>query len=77
MADLLVFRYHSHAAGGVVTLIMLLAMAPLLTLQIQAVADTVHLLTWQHNKDNQLRWLGFTSREAIALVYCLVIALLP
>ena len=23
MADLLVFRYHSHAAGGVVTLIML------------------------------------------------------
>lgn len=74
MADLLVFRYHSHAVGGVVTLIMLLAMGPLLTLQIQAVADTVHLLTWQHNR-HQVSWFGLTSREAIAFVYCLVIAL--
>lgn len=74
MADLLVFRYHSHAVGGVVTLIMLLAMGPLLTLQIQAVADTVHLLTWQHNR-HQVSWFGLTSREAIAFIYCLVIAL--
>lgn len=75
MADLLVFRYHSHAVGGVVTLIMLLAMGPLLTLQIQAVADTVHLLTWQHNRGMQLSWFGLTSREAIAFIYCLAIAL--
>jgi Na+/proline symporter len=75
MADLLVFRYHSHAVGGVVTLVMLLAMAPLLTLQMQAVADTIHLLTLQNNRTLHMHWYGFTIRDAFALIYCLVIAI--
>jgi len=50
MADLLVFRYNSHPVGGLVALIMLLAMAPLLALQMQAVADTIHILT-RNNHD--------------------------
>jgi PAS domain S-box-containing protein len=74
MADLLVFRYHSHAVGGVVTLVMFLAMAPLVSLQMQAVADTIHLLTRDHHKSNQVLWHNFTVRDALALIYCLVIA---
>ena len=72
MADLLTFRYHSDFVGGIVTLFMLLAMAPLLALQIQAVAETVHIMT-------QFDVLGTqddsaASKEPLALIYCVVIA---
>lgn len=74
MADLLVFRYHSHSVGGLVTLIMLLAMLPLLVLQLQAVADTVHLLTRSNHNDLTPNFSEFGIRQSLALVYCIVIA---
>ncbi len=75
MADLLVFRYHSHSVGGVVTMLMLLAMAPLLALQMQAVADTIHLLTRQNPRLVDGGANEFGVRQSFALLYCSVIAL--
>ncbi len=75
MADLLVFRYHSHSVGGYVTLTMLLAMAPLLTLQMQAVADTIHLLTRNNHQDLTPAFSEFGARQTFALLYCGIIAL--
>ncbi|WP_096085440.1 sensor histidine kinase [Agaribacterium haliotis] len=72
MADLLTFRYHSHEVGGLVTLCMLLAVMPLLSLQIQAVADTILLLTNQ-NHDLERGVDSFDTRDMLALVYCAVI----
>ena len=73
MADLLTFRYHSHEVGGLVTLGMIIAVLPLLALQIQAVADTIHLMT--HNRTaSSAQATGFGTKEILALIYCLVIA---
>ncbi len=44
LADLLSFRYRSPIVGTVVTIFMLIGILPLLALQIQAVADSVHVL---------------------------------
>ena len=72
MADLLTFRYHSHSVGGIVTLCMLMAMMPLLALQIKAVGDTIHILTVSKSKPHGPGDIG--SREIFALAYCVVIA---
>lgn len=74
MADLLTFRYHSHSVGGIVTLCMLLAMIPLLALQIQAVGDTIHILTLYSGNNMNSDSVSFGSREIFALAYCVVIA---
>lgn len=74
MADLLTFRYHSHSVGGIMTLCMLLAMAPLMTLQIQAVADTIHILTRNNGVADIEKVTGFGTREIFALAYCTVLA---
>jgi len=71
-ADLLTFRYHSHGIGAIVTLSMLMAMAPLMALQIQAVADTIHILT--HNTSIAKRDPSFETRHIMALVYCAAVA---
>lgn len=71
-ADLLTFRYHSNSVGGIVTLFMLLAMMPLLALQIKAVADTVHMLT-VYNDNTLSAPRSFGIREISALAYCCVI----
>ncbi|MBL4865004.1 MAG: PAS domain-containing protein [Pseudomonadales bacterium] len=47
LADLLAYRYRSQWAGSIVTIIMMLGVMPLLALQIQAVADSVHILNQQ------------------------------
>lgn len=47
LADMLAFRYRSRLAGVSVTLLMLCASIPLLTLQITAVVDTLSLLNQQ------------------------------
>ncbi len=75
MADLLVFRYHSLPVGGAITLCMLLAMLPLLALQIQAVADTIHLVTNTPETYLDGKAAYFGTREAAALVYCCAIIL--
>lgn len=74
MADLFTFRYHSHSVGGIVTLCMLLAMAPLMALQLQAVGDTIHILTQYRGDPINNAQFNFGSREALALMYCAVIA---
>lgn len=74
MADLLTFRFDSHTVGAIATLCMILAMAPLMAVQIQAVADTIHILT--HDNVSQLTEhnTSFGTREILALIYCVVIA---
>lgn len=49
LADLLAFRYRSRLAGILVTLFMLAVVVPMLTLQLRAIAETLHLLNseWQ------------------------------
>ena len=74
MADLLAFRYNSNEVGGLVTLCMILAVLPLLALQIQAVADTIHLLTY-NQETSPAAIDDFTMRELFAAIYCVVIAI--
>ncbi|GBF29009.1 sensor protein ZraS [bacterium MnTg03] len=45
LADLFAFRYHSQAAGILVTLLMLAGTLPYMSLQIQAVTNTLQILT--------------------------------
>lgn len=44
LADLLAFRYRSPVVGALVTVCMLMGILPLLAMQIQAVADSIHTL---------------------------------
>ncbi len=74
MADLLTFRYHSHSVGGIVTLCMLLAMIPLLALQIKAVGDTIYILTLFTSENVNKDHFAFGYREIFALAYCVVMA---
>ncbi|MGQ9425778.1 ATP-binding protein [Gilvimarinus sp. F26214L] len=74
LADLLVFRYHSHAVGSLVTLCMIFAVVPLMALQLQAVADTLSLITANSESQWDLGDARFSSREALALTYCLILA---
>ena len=57
LADLLAFRYHSQLAGILVTLFMLTGALPYIALQIQAVTDTLQVLT--EDAPAQLISLGF------------------
>jgi len=72
VADLLTFRYHSHWAGILATLCMLLAVLPLLTLQIQAVAETLRLITIAGEPETLRIGQWFNQRDTIALIYCLL-----
>ena len=47
LADLLAFRYRSRLAGILVASFTLVVVVPMLTLQISAIADTLHLLNDQ------------------------------
>lgn len=75
LADLLVFRYHSHGAGALTTVCMLLGILPLLALQIQAIADTMHILTVSRNPTVPMVGTGFTFKDLMAMAYCAVLAL--
>ncbi|MDP2286559.1 MAG: ATP-binding protein [Pseudohongiella sp.] len=63
LADLLSFRYRSPWAGTLTTLVMLLVVMPLLSLQIEAVATTVSLLSPDASQTN------------LAITFCLLITL--
>lgn len=75
LADLLVFRYHSHMVGALSTLCMLLGILPLMALQIQAIADTMHILTVSSNPALPLAGTGLTFKDVMALCYCVMLAL--
>ncbi len=63
LADLFAFRFRSSWAGALTTLFMLLGLLPLLALQIQAVADSVGILTRE------------PLQERFALGFCALITL--
>ncbi|MDP2245430.1 sensor histidine kinase [Pseudomonas sp.] len=63
LADLFAFRFRSTWAGALTTLFMLIGVLPLLALQIQAVADSIGILTRE------------PVRGQVALAYCGLIIL--
>jgi PAS domain S-box-containing protein len=63
LADLFAFRFRSTWAGALTTVIMLIGVLPLLALQIQAVADTIGILTHEPIK------------ARVALSFCALITL--
>ncbi|PKM04480.1 MAG: ATPase [Gammaproteobacteria bacterium HGW-Gammaproteobacteria-6] len=63
LADLFAFRFRSTLAGTLTTLFMLIGVLPLLALQIQAVADSVMILTQSR------------GQESVALGFCILIIL--
>jgi len=69
LADLLTFRFRSPRVGAAITIAMCIALLPLLAMQIQAVGDSVHLLTGHDGGQDQ----PGTYNKGVALVTCLVI----
>lgn len=63
LADLFAFRYHSQAAGILVTLFMLAGTLPYMSLQIQAVTNTLQIMT------------EGSQHAVIALGFCVTMAL--
>ncbi len=63
LADLLAFRYRSPLAGTLTTVVMLMGVTPLLSMQIQAVANSVAILAPE------------ASQTTLALTFCLLITL--
>lgn len=67
LADVLTFRFRSQWAGSLVTLFMLIAMLPLLSLQIQAVTESMLVITQSDGNS-----LG--ERDGLALLFCIFIS---
>lgn len=63
LADLFAFRFRSNWAGALTTVGMIFSSLPLLVLQIQAVSDSIGILS------------GNPSQQLIALAFCIIIAL--
>ena len=63
LADLFAFRFRSGWVGSITTILLLMASLPLLSIQIQAVADSLHIL----NSD-------FSSTQ-IAAAFCSLITM--
>ena len=63
LADLFAFRFRSTWAGALTTIFMLIGVLPLLALQIQAVADSIGILT------------GEPIQSRVALAFCALIIL--
>jgi PAS domain S-box-containing protein len=74
IADLLVFRYSSQTAGSLATLCMLLAILPLLVIQIQAIADTLQILTSNTSLRTSNFQVWIQQRDITAFFYCLLMA---
>tara|TARA_R110002110_G_scaffold291986_2_gene506070 strand:+ start:29301 stop:32276 length:2976 start_codon:yes stop_codon:yes gene_type:complete len=69
LADVLTFRFRSHRVGAAVTLAMCLTLMPLLALQIQAVADSIHILAGAPD-----RLMPAAQRQdTLALMFCVII----
>ena len=63
LADLFAFRYHSQLAGVLVTLLVLVGTLPYMSLQIQAVTNTMQIMTNE------------TEQQLIALMFCIIVGL--
>ena len=69
LADVLTFRFRSHQVGAIATLAMCLTLMPLLALQIQTVADSIHILAG--DLDQLLP--AAQRQDTLALLFCLII----
>lgn len=72
LADLLVFRYRGRRVGALITLCMLLSVLPLMALQIQAVADTVQILTHKPVPGDPD---SVKSDSGVAVLFCMGLAI--
>ena len=69
LADVLTFRFRSQWVGVAITVAMCITLLPLLALQIQAVADSIHILAGDH-----LYLLsGAARQDGLAFVFCIII----
>jgi PAS domain S-box-containing protein len=73
IADLLTFRFRSSWAGAGITIFMLLALMPLLALQIQVVSETTFILTQATLVEGSIQ--DSHAGLALALAFCGVIIL--
>jgi len=69
LADVLTFRFRSTWVGATITSAMCLTALPLLALQIQAVADSIHILAG----DSDLLGAGAERHDRMALLFCIII----
>ncbi|MBA6413090.1 PAS domain-containing protein [Parahaliea sp. F7430] len=69
LADVLTFRFRSQWVGAAISIAMCITLLPLLALQIQAVADSIHILAGA--SDN----LGPSAdrQDGLALMFCIII----
>lgn len=68
IADLFAFRYHSRAVGSLTTVLLLLAVLPLMSLQIKSMSQAVSILTDEENTlITSLVFCGFVLVCAILL----------
>lgn len=75
VADLLVFRYHSQGVGGLVTLCMMVALLPLIAVQIQAVSESWALLAQNFKPSEAAEGLDIKLQVIVAFSYCLLMAI--
>ncbi len=75
LADLLVFRYHSHGIGALTTMCMVLGLLPLMALQIQAIADTLNIMTLASGPAYTLTETGASFKDLMAFTYCIILTL--
>ncbi len=73
MADLLVFRYHSRSVGILSTFCMLCAVIPLMALQLQAMGDSLQILTRHSNAVYEMENSLMSFNGSAALGYCLIL----
>ncbi|MFV0278750.1 MAG: histidine kinase dimerization/phospho-acceptor domain-containing protein, partial [Parahaliea sp.] len=69
LADVLTFRFRSQWVGTAVSVAMCITLLPLLALQIEAVADSIHILSGSNS--HQLP--RDKRQDGLALVFCLII----
>ena len=78
LPDLLAFRYRSKAVGGIASVLMLLGVIPLIALQIQAVSDTLHILSQETLfliEDADFNYYSeTTAQDSVAFTFCIAIA---
>tara|TARA_R110002049_G_scaffold5212_7_gene36660 strand:- start:25230 stop:28205 length:2976 start_codon:yes stop_codon:yes gene_type:complete len=69
LADVLTFRFRSPWVGSAITLAMCITLLPLLALQIQAVAETIHILSGH----NAVLTGGTEKHTRMAQLFCVII----
>ncbi|HEY6132239.1 MAG TPA: histidine kinase, partial [Halioglobus sp.] len=69
LADVLAFRFRSPWVGAAVTVAMCVTLLPLLALQIQAVADSIHILAGAGADEFSAR----DPHNRLALLFCIII----